>query len=53
MAEIVLRESEVIEDMGIANLKIVQDTGLYRITSDYVLLTRFAGLKKNETVADF
>ena len=53
MAEIVLRESEVIEDMGIANLKIVQDTGLYRFTSDSVLLTRFAGLKKNETVADF
>lgn len=53
MAEIVLRESEVIEDMGIANLKIVQDTGLYRFTSDSVLLSRFSGLKKNETVADF
>ncbi len=53
MAEILLRDTEVVEDMGIANLKIVQDTGLYRFTSDSVLLSRFAGLKKNEKVADF
>ena len=48
-----LDEYEVIEEMGIANLKIVQDTRLYRFTSDSVLLSRFAGLKKNERVADF
>ena len=48
-----LGEFEVIEEMGIANLKIVQDTRLYRFTSDSVLLSRFAGLKKNERVADF
>ena len=53
MSEIVLNEFEVIEDMGIANLKIVQDTRLYRFTSDSVLLSRFARLKKHETVADF
>ena len=53
MTEILLCESEVIEDLGIANLKIVQDIGLYRFTSDSVLLSRFAGLKKNENVADF
>ena len=53
MAEIVLRDTEVIEEMGIADLKIVQDTTLYRFTSDSVLLSRFAGLKKNEVVADF
>lgn len=53
MLEIELLENEVIEDMGIANLKIVQDTELYRFTSDSVLLSRFAGLKKKERVADF
>jgi len=53
MAEIVLKNTEVIEDMGIANLKIVQDTELYRFTSDSVLLSRFASIKKRERVADF
>lgn len=53
MSEIVCKEFEVIEDMGIANLKIVQDTRLYRFTSDSVLLSRFASLKKYDVVADF
>ncbi len=34
-------------------LKIVQDTTLYRFTSDSVLLSRFAKAKKGDTVADF
>ena len=46
MAEITLNEHEVIEDMGIADLKIVQNTRLYRFTSDSVLLSRFATVKK-------
>lgn len=45
--------SEVIEDMGIDGLKIVQDTDLYRFTSDSVLLSRFARAKNGDTVADF
>lgn len=53
MTDFLQNEFEVIEDMGIANLKIVQDARLYRFTSDSVLLSRFAGLKKNENVADF
>ena len=53
MAEIVLNEYEVVEDMGIANLKIIQDTRLYRFTSDSVLLSRFASVKKADVVADF
>ena len=53
MAEIILDENEVIEDMGIANLKIVQNTKLYRFTSDSVLLSRFAAVKKSDNVADF
>jgi tRNA1(Val) A37 N6-methylase TrmN6 len=39
--------------MLIDGLKIVQDTRLYRFTSDSVLLSRFAHAKKNDVVADF
>ena len=53
MAEISLSEYEVVEDMGIANLKIIQDKRLYRFTSDSVLLSRFATVKKGEKIADF
>ena len=50
---VVLNEYEVLEDMMIDNLKIVQDTRLYRFTSDSVLLSRFATAKKGDVVADF
>ena len=50
---IVLNEYEVLEDMMIDGLKIVQDTRLYRFTSDSVLLSRFAKWKKGDVVADF
>ena len=53
MQEITWSEYEVIEDMGIANLKIVKDTRLYRFTSDSVLLSRFAAVKKGDVIADF
>ena len=53
MAEMILGEYEVVEDMGIANLKIIQDKRLYRFTSDSVLLSRFAAVKKGEKIADF
>lgn len=46
-------EYEVLEDMLVENLKIVQDTRLYRFTSDSVLLSRFARAKKGDVVADF
>ena len=51
--EIELGEYEVLEDMLIDGLKIVQDTRLYRFTSDSVLLSRFAKAKKKDRVADF
>ncbi len=51
--EIVLSENEVLEDMCLDGLKIVQDTRLYRFTSDSVLLSRFAKAKKGAQVADF
>ncbi len=52
-SRIVLEENEVLEDMLIDGLKIVQDTRLYRFTSDSVLLSRFAKPKKGDIVADF
>ena len=51
--DIKLDEFEVLEDMMIDGLKIVQDTRLYRFTSDSVLLSKFAKAKANERVADF
>ncbi len=51
--EIQLTPTEVLEDMQINGLKIVQDTGLYRFTSDSVLLTRFARARRGEKIADF
>ena len=48
-----LGEYEVLEDMLIDGLKIVQDTRLYRFTSDSVLLSKFAKAKKGDTIADF
>lgn len=48
-----LGEYEVLEDMLIDGLKIVQDTRLYRFTSDSVLLSKFARPKKRDAVADF
>lgn len=44
---------EVIESLLIGNYKIIQDTSLYRFTSDSVLLARFPKAKKGERVADF
>ena len=48
-----LGEYEVLEDMLVDGLKIVQDTRLYRFTSDSVLLSRFAKARNGEKVADF
>ncbi len=44
---------EVIEEMGIDGLKIVQDTRLYRFTSDSILLSKFIKPKASENIADF
>lgn len=51
--EFSLGEYEVLEDMLLDGLKIVQDTRLYRFTSDSVLLSRFAQARNGEKVADF
>lgn len=51
--EIELSEFEVAEDMQIDGLKIVQDTRLYRFTSDSVLLSKFAKARSGDRIADF
>lgn len=53
MEKFTLGEHEVLEDMLLDGLKIVQDTRLYRFTSDSVLLSRFAKARNGENVADF
>ena len=42
-----------IEELGLNNLKIYQDDELYTFTSDSILLSKFASIKKHDTVADF
>ena len=44
---------EVEEELLIGNYRILQDTALYRFTSDAVLLARFLKAKRAERVADF
>lgn len=44
---------EILEDLNINNLKIYQDDGLYKFTSDAVILSKFATVKKGDVVADF
>lgn len=51
--EVALNEYEVAEDMQLDGLKIVQDTRLYRFTSDSVLLSKFAKAHSSDRVADF
>ena len=43
----------VLDDLLINGYKIYQDDTLYRFTSDAVLLSHFAKVKKNDIVADF
>ena len=42
-----------LEDLNLNNLKIYQDDELYCFTSDAILLSRFATVKKGDVVADF
>lgn len=48
-----LKEGEVAEELLEGDLKIIQNTALYRFTSDSVLLSRFVKGKKRDVVADF
>ena len=47
-----LDQNEVLEDL-FEDKKIVQNTALYRFTSDSILLSKFARAKKGDVVADF
>lgn len=44
---------ERLEELGLNGLKIYQDDSLYCFTSDSVLLSKFAKVKKGDEVADF
>ncbi len=44
---------EIIEDLNLNGLKIFQNDEYYKFTSDAVLLSKFAVVKKNDVVADF
>ena len=50
--EKMLKENEVLEDLCIDNLKIIQNTGLYRFTSDPVILANFVKAKKTDKLLD-
>ncbi len=47
-----LKDGEVLEEF-FADKKIIQNVGLYRFTSDSILLSRFARAKAGDVVADF
>ena len=47
-----LKDGEVLEEF-FEDKKIIQNTGLYRFTSDSILLSRFARAKFKDSVADF
>lgn len=47
------RNMKKLDDLLVDGMKIYQDDGLYKFTSDSVLLSRFARAKKNEIAADF
>lgn len=46
-------ENESVDELLEGGLKIIQDSSLYRFTSDAVLLSRFARAKLHDVVADF
>ncbi len=48
-----LFENESVDELLEGGLKIIQDSSLYRFTSDAVLLSRFARAKSHDVVADF
>ena len=52
LMEIALKEGEVLEEL-FGDKKIIQNTSLYRFTSDSVLLSKFVKGKKGDVVADF
>lgn len=47
-----MKDSEKLEDLQLDGLKIIQDSGEYRFTSDAVLLANSVSLKSGDTVID-
>lgn len=44
---------KTVEKLGVSDLEIFQDSQLYKFTSDAILLSKFARVKKGDVVADF
>ena len=53
MLKNLLKENERLDDLQLKELKIIQNPDKYCFTSDSVLLSSFAKVKKGETVCDF
>ncbi|MCL1900827.1 MAG: methyltransferase [Firmicutes bacterium] len=53
MEEFFLNENERLDDLQINNLYVIQDKTKYCFTSDAVVLSNFAKVKRNEIVYDF
>ena len=47
-----LKENEVLDSLEIEDYKIIQNTKMYKFTSDAVLLANFANVKHSDTVVD-
>lgn len=52
MSDIILREGERLDDLLIDDRKIIQNPSYYMLTSDAILLARFAKVRKGEKVCD-
>ena len=48
----ILKETEVLEELGIKNYKIIQSQTVFKFGTDSVLLSNFVKVKKGEKVAD-
>ncbi len=53
MVKMLLKENEVIDNLNIAELKIIQDNTGFKYGTDAVLLSKFANVRKGARVLDF
>ena len=52
MSDVILRDGERLDDLLIDDRKIIQNPSYYMLTSDAILLARFAKVRKGEKVCD-
>lgn len=49
---VILKDNEKIDELGINNLKIIQNDNFFKYGTDAVILSKFANIKKNSKVID-